>query len=101
MSKNKLIHLARLAPSLALLSCAAPKAEVAEEAPVLKKETVEKTAAAVPEPSVNALPDHGIRLPDMLGLPGDNEFRSTRPATTGGGSGAVIARPPTSLPPEP
>ncbi len=36
-----------------------------------------------------------IRLPDMLGMPGEGEFRSNRPATGGAsGSGAVIARPP-------
>ncbi len=94
MSKNKLILLTRLSPALALLSCAAPKAVVVEEAPVSKKESVQQTAAAEPEPAASSLADDGIRLPDMLGLPGESEFRSTRPATTSGGSGAVIARPP-------
>lgn len=94
MSKNKLILLTRLSPALALLSCAAPKAVVVEEAPVLKKESAQQTAAAEPEPAERGLPDDGIRLPDMLGLPGESEFRSTRPATTSSGSGAVIARPP-------
>jgi hypothetical protein len=102
MSKHKLIHSACLALSLALCSCAAPKALVVEDAPVSKKETAGQTAAVAPEPSVGSPADDGIRLPDMLGLPGENEFRSTRPATnTGGGSGAVIARPPTSPPADP
>lgn len=94
--------LACLAPAMALLSCAAPKAVVVEEPPVSKQETAQQTTAAETEPAERGLPDDGIRLPDMLGLPGENEFRSTRPATTsGGGSGAVIARPPTSPPPDP
>ena len=93
-TKKTLLLLARLLPSLALLSCAAPKAEVVKETPVQKTEKPEETAAVAPEPAVGSLPDDGIRLPDMLGLPGENEFRSTRPAATGGGSGAVIARPP-------
>jgi hypothetical protein len=94
MLKNKLTHLARMSPALALLSCAAPKAEVVQEAPAPKQETAEKTTAAVSETSATSLPDDGIRLPDMLGLPGENEFRTTRPAT-GTASGAVIAKPPT------
>lgn len=91
--QKKLMLMARLAPVTALLSCAAPKAEIVEEAPVSKTEKVAEVATA-PETPADALPDDGIRLPDMLGLPGENELRSTRPATTGGGSGAVIARPP-------
>jgi hypothetical protein len=94
MLKNKLILLTQLTPALALLSCAAPKAVVVEEAPVSKQETAQQTTAAETEPTERGLPDDGIRLPDMLGLPGESEFRSTRPATTSGGSGAVIARPP-------
>lgn len=101
MSKNMLALLARLAPSMVLLSCAAPKALVVEDAPVSKKESAPLTAAVAPEPSAHSLPDDGIRLPDMLGLPGENEFRSTRAATRSPGSGAVIARPPTSPPADP
>jgi hypothetical protein len=98
--KRPLPLLARLAPALALWSCAAPKAVVVEDAPVAKKQEV-KEAAAAPETPSNNTPDDGIRLPDMLTLPGDNELRSTGPASTGGGSGAVIARPPASPPPDP
>ncbi len=93
--KNPLILLARLAPALALLSCAAPKAVVVEAAPISKKHKLPETVAA-PDPAANTLPDDGIRLPDMLALPGEKELSPTRPATMGGGgSGAVIARPPT------
>jgi hypothetical protein len=100
--KKSLIPLTRLAPALALLSCAAPKAVVVEEAPVSKKESAQQTAAAETEPAERGLADDGIRLPDMLGLPGESEFRSSRPATTSGsGSGAVIARPPVEANPPP
>jgi hypothetical protein len=87
--------MALLAPAMALLSCAAPKAIVVEETrdkPIVEKKE-ESVAAA--EASTPDTPDDGIRLPDMLGMPGEGEFRSNRPATGGAsGAGAVIARPP-------
>lgn len=98
--KMILRFLIRLAPVMALMSCAAPKAEIVEEAPVPKTERVKEVATA-PETPPSALPDDGIRLPDMLSLPGESELRSTRPPTTGGGSGAVIARPPVEAKPSP
>jgi hypothetical protein len=90
--------LARIAPALALMSCAAPKAIVVEEAP--KTKTGEITAA--PEPLVPNKPDDGIRLPDMLGLPDEGELRSAAsvPNKTPE-SGAVIARPPSGAPEKP
>jgi hypothetical protein len=89
----KLATLARCAPALALLSCAAPKASVVAEAPV--KETKTEETASVPEPATPGEPDDGIRLPDMLGLPGEGDLRSAAslPGKTPD-SGAVIARPP-------
>ncbi|RPJ33191.1 MAG: hypothetical protein EHM17_11150 [Verrucomicrobiaceae bacterium] len=95
--------LACLASSLALLSCAAPKAEVVAENPAPQAEKTAETAVAS-EPAVPAAADDGIRLPDMLGLPGEGELRSTSPAAarpTAGESGAVIARPPAQPPAEP
>ena len=90
---------ALLGVALALASCAAPKATVVEQAPVPKKQE------SVPEPVVAeselpALPDDGIRMPDMLGMPGDGDVRSTSPVgqKTSSGSGAVISRPPTDPP---
>jgi hypothetical protein len=94
MLKLKLAALACCAPALALLSCAAPKANVVAEAPV--KETKPAENVAVPEPATPNEPDDGIRLPDMLGLPDEGELRSA--ASLPGKSpesGAVIARPPT------
>lgn len=93
----KLATLARCAPVLALLSCAAPKASVAVETPVQQTKPAE--SAAVSEPAIPNEPDDGIRLPDMLGLPDEGELRSA--ASSPGKapeSGAVIARPPTGQP---
>lgn len=82
-----------IAPAFALLCCAPPKAIVVEEPGVRPKvENKQETATVPSEPTVD---DDGIRLPNMLGMPGENEFRSSRPATGGpSGSGAVIAKPP-------
>lgn len=102
MVKTKLATLARLAPSLALLSCAVPKASVVAEPAAPKTEKKEETTVAS-ESAAPGQPDDGIRLPDMLGLPGEGELRSSSPATTGTASesGAVIARPPANPPPKP
>lgn len=102
MVKTKFATLSRIAPALALFSCAAPKAIVIEKAPEPKKEAVAE--ATVPEPQVPALPDDGIRMPtNILSLPDDAEFRATTPVApkpADGGSG-VIVRPPTDPPPRP
>jgi hypothetical protein len=87
---------ALLGVALTLASCVAPKATVVEQA------AVTKTQESVPEPMVAelelpALPEDGIRMPDMLGLPGDGDFRSTHPVGMKG-AGAVISRPPTDPP---
>jgi hypothetical protein len=82
----------------ALASCA-PKATVVAEAPVVKK--VEKAPEpVVEEPAAPIQEDDGLRMPDMLAMPGEGDFRSTNPAApkTGTSSGAVIARPPTDPP---
>ncbi len=44
--------------------------------------------------------DHGIRMPDMLALPAEGEFRATNPSLPRSGNepGAVISRPPTDPP---
>jgi hypothetical protein len=93
--KPKPAHLTLVAPAVALLSCAAPKAIVVEDAAAKPKVEKKQESAAAEDPARPAMDDDGIRLPDMLGMPGEGEFRSNRP-TTGGtsGSGAVIARPP-------
>lgn len=102
MVKTKLASLVWLAPALALLSCAAPKAIVVEHAPqpMKQKAAVESEDS---EPSVPSLEDDGIRLPDMLAMPGASEFRATSPNApkVGSEAGTVISRPPTDPPPRP
>ena len=100
MLNPKLAVLARCAPALALLSCAAPKATIVAENPVPETKPAENTVAS--EPVAPKEPDDGIRLPDMLGLPDEGELRSA--ATSPGKapeSGAVIARPPAEAPKKP
>ena len=98
MVKMKFASLARIAPVLAVLSCAPHKAVVVAATPATQK----KQASADPPLSLPDLPDDGIRLPDMLAMPGDTEFRATRPNTSKvGPDGAVVARPPTDPPSRP
>lgn len=92
-------HPLPIALALALCSCAAPRAVVVEEsaaAVAAQDPDKEEETGEVSKPVIAGPPDDGIRLPDMLTLPGDNEFRRQRPpgAEQGSGSGAVIARPP-------
>jgi len=93
---------------LSLASCAATKSFVRSWFPnrspkaVAAQESTAEGAPAVTDP-VGAMPaaatDDGIRLPDMLGLPAEGDFRSTRPAGQPVESGAVISRPPTDAAP--
>lgn len=82
-----------------LASCAAPKAVVVEEPK--KPEVAEEPVAEEPPVPEPGLPDDGFRMPDLLTMPNDAEFRSTIPQPESNGSGAVIARPPTDPPPRP
>lgn len=91
--------LVRLAPVLALCSCAAPKAIVVEEVKPAKPKQETAAAPEIPEPTPQPSPDDGLRLPDMMAMPGDEEFRTTKPDQPE--PGAVIARPPTEPPPRP
>lgn len=85
--------------TLALVSCAAPKAEVVAEAPKPKPvEQPVEPAAVLSEPGQ---PDDGLRLPDMLALPSEGDLNSTLPVPRPSDGGAVIARPPTDPPPRP
>ena len=94
MGITKYLTCTALGFALLLPSCA-PKATVVVEAPVLKK--VEKVQEPVaPELSVPAQVDDGLRMPDMLAMPSEGDFRSTSPGAvkSSDSSGAVIARPP-------
>ena len=61
---------------------------------------MEKAPEPVADPAMPAQEDDGLRMPDMLAMPGEGDFRSTNPAApkAGAASGAVIARPPTDPP---
>jgi hypothetical protein len=85
--------------ALALVSCAVPKATVVAQ-PRATIAVVKEPEPIVVEASLPAMPDDGIRMPDMLGLPSDGDFRSTHPSGLKPvtGSGAVISRPPTDPP---
>ena len=100
MVTPKIAILARLAPALALLACATPKPGVVA-APAPARQASQNPEA--PGPGEPALPDDGIRLPDMLAMPGEGEFHATRPTALQAGSeaGAVISRPPTDPPSRP
>ena len=102
MVKSQLATLVRLAPALALWSCAAPKAIIVA-LPKTAKPDPSAPTADLANANLPALPDDGIRLPDMLAMPGDSEFRATAPNVPKGGpdASAVIARPPTDPPSRP
>lgn len=102
MVNTKSASLALILAALALLSCAAPKAIVVQPAPQPKNPTA-AAEPGVPEPEVPSPADDGIRLPDMLAMPDDGEFRATSPTAPKAGSdtSAVIARPPTDPPSRP
>ena len=95
----KLKHTFLALIGMALASCAAPKAAVVEQAPTPKNEKAAPDPIA-PEPELAAFPDEGLRLPEMLDLPSDGDFRATNPPASkiGSDAGAVISRPPTDPP---
>ena len=85
---------------LTWVSCAAPKATLVPQPPVApKKEKPVETPVVSEAPSTPALPDDGLRAPNMLELPSDGELRSANPsAPKVGEGGAVTSRPPTDPP---
>jgi hypothetical protein len=96
----KITAYALLPMSMVLVSCVAPKATVIAPPPVVKNEEKKLPEPTPPEPMLPGLPDDGNRMPDMLVMPGEGEFRSTKPVApkTGTEAGAVISRPPTDPP---
>lgn len=73
-----------------MASCAAPKAVVVEETPV---KPVSKAVADTPSPTVTGGHDDGLREPDMLALPSDEQLRRSS-APSGDGASPVTLRPP-------
>lgn len=83
---------------LALVSCVPPKATPVTDVPVrVQKKTDESAVTPVPDLPAAAQTDD-LRMPDLLRLPSDEDFRSAGPSKTSTDSGAVIARPPTDPP---
>jgi len=91
-----------MAGTLMMVACVAPKATLVAEVPVKKKlERKEKPAVAeVTELPTTGLPDDGIRMPEMLDLPSEGDFRASNPGLSKptGQGGAVVSRPPTDPP---
>jgi hypothetical protein len=85
-----------------LVSCATPKATPVVTPPVALKavESQEPVVMLPPEPVFPGVPDDGIRMPDMLGMPNEGDFKPTvstfKDPSTGGGP--VISRPPMEPP---
>lgn len=80
-----------LLASLALASCATPKAVVIEQAPLKQPSAVTPDAT---EKKLPALANDGLRLPDdMLALPDENQLRSSAPIK-GQGNATIITSPP-------
>jgi hypothetical protein len=96
----KLKHTFLALIGMALASCAAPEAAVVEQAPTPPQNEKVAPEPAAPEPDLAAFPDEGLRLPEMLDLPSDGDFRATNPPASkvGSDAGAVISRPPTDPP---
>jgi len=86
--------------AIGLASCSAPKATIVEEAPIESGPNIALTQPAIspisPKATKPTLPiarNTGLRLPDMLGLPQDEQLRSA-PGAPKDGKATVIARPP-------
>jgi hypothetical protein len=99
MAKTKCAILGWFSPALALMACAAPKAIVVEADPSVPTQSAASNPE-FPKSGEPDLPNDGIRLPDMLAMPGEGDFRSLRP-NAGSEAGAVISRPPTDPPARP
>jgi hypothetical protein len=95
MGITKYLACAALGLPWLMVSCVAPKATVVDQAPVKVKQEQAPVPAA-PDLSVPAQVDDGLRMPDMLAMPSEGDFRSTSPSAvkSSNSSGAVIARPP-------
>lgn len=82
--------------AIGLASCAAPKAEVVAEVPTnsaLSQPEIAPISLVKSKPTLPVVHNTRIRLPDMLGLPQDEQLRSATGAPKDG-KATVIARPP-------
>lgn len=101
---------------MVLASCAPPKPQMVFRDDVLLPKTKSAAPSVTPtqadavaasnssKPGVSGKPavaskpaaagEDGVRLPDMVTMPGEGDFRKTQPKKPESGSGGVIARPP-------
>jgi hypothetical protein len=81
---------------MGLVSCATHQAVPTTQAPA----DLASTPNALPsDTAMPELPDDGIRMPDLFGMPSSDDFRSSHsPSVRTEGSGSVISRPPTDPP---
>jgi hypothetical protein len=86
--------------AIGLASCSAPKATIVEEAPInsgpnlaLTQPGVAPVSLKEAKPTLPIARITGLRRPDMLVLPQDEQLRSA-PSTAKEGKATVIARPP-------
>jgi hypothetical protein len=97
MVRLKIQSMMLLCLAVAMASCATPQATPVVEAPVKKPEKAPEPVAQ--EPELPPLPsDDAPRVPGMLNLPTDTEFRPSNPVLPKTGAGGVIIRPPTDPP---
>jgi hypothetical protein len=85
---------------IGLASCSPPKPTIVEEAPIESGPNIALTQPGIapisPKATKPTLPiarNTGLRLPDVLGLPQDEQLRSA-PGAPKDGKATVIARPP-------
>ena len=86
---------------LALLASCAPKVTVVVEERERGPVSREGGGSVATAPSLPAMPDDGIRLPDLTSMPDDTVFRQASPQAPAPTRGAVTVRPPgeTAVPP--
>lgn len=97
-------------PACSLLKFKATEPEPEKPAEANKSAEAAPVATIVPEatpetskPTKPAMPDDGLRLPDMLTMPQDNELKASASAAPANASepAPVVARPPTDPPVQP
>jgi hypothetical protein len=86
--------------AIGLSSCSTPKAAIVEEAATESGPNIALTQSGIApisqkaaKPTLPIARNTGLRLPDMLGLPQDEQLRSA-PSSQKDGKATVIARPP-------
>lgn len=94
-------------PACSMFKSQAPEPETEKSAAANTPAEPAPVATIVPEPAVEpkkpVIPDDGLRLPDMLTMPQDNEIKTSASAPPANASepAPVVARPPAEAPVKP